>query len=130
MTTPIFVFGSNLAGRHGKGAAKWAVDNRKAEYGRPLGIQGDAYAIPTKGFELETLPLWEIRQYVNHFLEYARTFPQKQFELTPIGCGLAGLSPADIAPMFSDAPSNVALPGVFKAVLASRDESGPKRTGT
>jgi hypothetical protein len=121
MPTPaslaVFVFGSNLAGRHGKGAALWARQHRGAIYGQGVGRQGNAYAIPTKGHDLRVLPLSAIQPYVTAFLDYARQHPDTIFELTPIGCGLAGYHPEQIAPMFSDAPSNVQMPDAFSAVL-------------
>lgn len=113
----IFVFGSNLAGRHGKGAALWAVKNRGAKYGQGFGEQGNSFAIPTKDTNVKTLPLDIIANYVRLFVEEARLNPEVQYELTPIGCGLAGYKPEQIAPMFKDAPSNVALPQVFINVL-------------
>src|SRR5579859_1166115 len=106
----IFVFGSNLAGRHGKGAALFAKENKGAIYGQGLGPQGESYAIPTKGMRLEVLDLNMIKYYVTFFLDYARNQKDLTFELTPIGCGLAGYKPEDIAPMFKDAPENVFLP--------------------
>ncbi|MEG3125082.1 A1S_2505 family phage non-structural protein [Sphingomonas sp. GB1N7] len=114
---PVFVFGSNLAGRHGKGAALWARRRRGAIYGRGIGRQGNAYAIPTNHHDFRVLPLAEIAGYVAAFLDYARRYPDIAFELTPIGCGLAGYRPEQIAPMFSDAPPNVALPDVFAVIL-------------
>ena len=117
--TSKFVFGSNLAGRHGKGAALWARQHRGAIYGQGFGPQGDSYAIPTKDETLRTLPIPMIRHHVKDFLIYAGKHHDQIFELTPIGCGLAGYAPADIAPMFADAPSNVLLPDEFKAVLGA-----------
>jgi hypothetical protein len=117
MTDPIFVFGSNLAGRHGKGAALWAKEYRGAIYGQGAGRQGNSYAIPTKDWELRTLPLDAIADYVEAFLAYAADHPRDVFELTPIGCGLAGYAPATIAPMFRKAPTNVLLPDVFMRSL-------------
>ena len=116
---PVFVFGSNLAGRHGKGAALWARLHRGAIHGRGVGPQGNAYAIPTKDRQLCVLPLRVIRAYVGEFLNYAPRQPNISFELTPIGCGLAGYRPKQIAPMFSDAPPNVNLPDAFDTVLAA-----------
>ena len=112
---PVFVFGSNLAGRHGKGAALWARLHRGAIYGQGVGGQGNAYAVPTKDRQLRVLPLHVIRTYISEFLDYARRQPNISFELTPIGCGLAGYRPKQIAPMFSDAPPNVILPAVLAA---------------
>lgn len=118
-TVPVFVFGSNLAGRHGKGAALWARRHRGAIYGQGVGRQGDAYGIPTKDHRLQVLPLQEIAPYVAEFLDYARQRPDTAFELTPVGCGLAGYRPEQIAPMFADAPANVRLPEAFSTILAA-----------
>lgn len=106
----VFVFGSNLAGRHGKGAALFARQERGAIYGVGQGRTGNAYAIPTKDTNLRTLPLSEIARYVAVFLDYARRNPDLTFEVTRIGCGLAGYTDSDIAPMFADAPENCKLP--------------------
>jgi hypothetical protein len=113
----VFVFGSNLAGRHGKGAALAAQKHHGAIYGQGSGRQGNSYAIPTKGHKLEVLPLDEIGRHVDAFLDYARANPTDTFQLTPIGCGLAGYQPYQIAPYFRDAPSNVLLPIAFIAEL-------------
>lgn len=117
MTDPVFVFGSNLAGRHGKGAALWALQHRGAIYGQGFGRQGNAYGIPTKSEKLETLPLDSIAYYVRLFLDIARATPATSYQLTPIGTGLAGYDAADIAPMFADAPPNVLMPPEFEAIL-------------
>mgnify|MGYP001575308488 CR=1 FL=1 len=106
----IFVFGSNLAGRHGKGAAKFAKDNYGAIYGRGKGIQGNSYAIPTKDAYLEPLPLKSIDNFVHEILCYAQDNPQDTFNVTRIGCGLAGYNDNQIAPMFKGAPENCKLP--------------------
>lgn len=116
----VFVFGSNLAGRHGKGAALYARRHHGAIYGRGIGPQGNAYAIPTKDHQLRTLPLPVIQAHVADFLAHARRRPAVRFQLTAIGCGLAGYRPDQIAPMFNDAPANVILPDAFAAILATR----------
>lgn len=110
MSTPIFVFGSNLAGRHGRGAAKFARDYRGAIYGQGKGRQGNSYAIPTKDAALRVLPLDHIAVYVYHFIDYAQQCPDLTFEVTKVGCGLAGYKESQIAPMFKDAPPNCVLP--------------------
>lgn len=110
MSTEIFVFGSNLAGRHGKGAALFARLNHGAIYGIGVGMQGKSYAIPTKDRNLRTLPLEEIARYVNTFKAFAVRNPFFTFNVTRIGCGLAGYTDAQIAPMFVDAPINCKLP--------------------
>ncbi len=106
----IFVFGSNLAGRHGKGAAKTARDKYGAVYGVGVGRTGNAYAIPTKGVTLKPLQLHHIGEYVEAFLEYARRHPTLTFYVTAIGTGLAGYRPEQIAPLFRAAPKNCILP--------------------
>ena len=88
----IFVFGSNLAGRHGAGAAKYAFLKYGAEYGVGEGRTGDAYAIPTKGRSLERLPFSEIDAAIVRFLKHAAQHHDEMFLLTPIGTGLAGHS--------------------------------------
>lgn len=113
----IFVFGSNLAGRHGKGAALYARQHCGAIYGQGIGLQGNSYAIPTKDENIKTLPLSEIEKYVDQFNNFARDNKDMKFKLTPIGCGLAGYTPSDIAPLFENAPSNVILPDEFIEVL-------------
>ncbi|NGO63914.1 hypothetical protein G6N76_09520 [Rhizobium daejeonense] len=104
--TDIFVFGSNLAGIHGAGAARFAVLHHGAIYGRGIGIQGRSYGIPTKGWKIETLPLEEISGYVERFKEFARSNPDWTFYITPIGCGLAGYKRPQIRPMFDGMPEN------------------------
>lgn len=113
----IFVFGSNLAGRHGAGAAKYARQNYGAIYGQGIGRQGDSYGIPTKDRELRVLPLSEIRKYVNDFMLYAHANPHLEFYITAIGTGLAGYKHEEIAPMFKGAPSNCRLPEEWKEYL-------------
>lgn len=106
----IFVFGSNLAGRHGAGAALFAHHQRGARYGVGEGRTGHAYAIPTKGWNLEIRSLGDIAGGVSDFIAYAIDHPDLRFEVTRIGCGLAGYRDADIKPMFERAPSNCDLP--------------------
>lgn len=114
----VFVFGSNLAGRHGKGAALHAKKYFGAIYGIGVGRMGNCYAIPTKDASIQTLPLDVIQHHVNLFLDHAETNYWESFMLTPIGCGLAGYQPKDIAPMFVDAPDNVNLPEEFIKFLS------------
>ena len=106
----IFVFGSNLAGRHGAGAAKAAKELWGAVYGVGIGRQGRAYAIPTKDHSIKSLPLNQISYHVADFLIHAAAHPEDEFVVTRIGCGLAGYHDEDIAPMFSNAPVNCTLP--------------------
>lgn len=115
----IFVFGSNLAGRHGKGAALEAKKKYGAVYGQGWGRQGNSYAIPTKGYKLEVLPLKNIRCHVEQFLEYASRHQDCDFLVTNIGCGLAGYLPEQIAPMFKGAPPNCKFSEEFRNILES-----------
>lgn len=82
-------------------------------YGVGAGRTGDSYAIPTKDGRLRTLPLEVIAGHVRTFIAYDREHPEVTFQLTPIGCGLAGYQPAQIAPLFAEAPTNVILPAEF-----------------
>lgn len=116
--TEIFVFGSNLAGRHGKGAALYAARKCGAIHGQGSGLQGNSYAIPTKDEYLRTISLQMVEYSVAIFKLFARGRPDLTFRLTPIGCGLAGYKPEQIAPMFKGAPANVILPVEFIRVLS------------
>ncbi len=112
------MFGSNLAGRHGKGSALLAKRVFGAIQGIGVGRQGQSYAIPTKDENLNVLPLSAIKVYVKEFLQYAGSHPELKFIVVAIGCGLAGYTPKDIAPMFSGIPLNVKLPREFEEVLS------------
>lgn len=102
----VFVFGSNLAGIHGAGAARFAVENHGAKYGQGIGYQGNSYGIPTKDKAIRTLPLSAIAKHVDVFIAFAKEHPLLTFQVTQIGCGLAGYQARDIAPMFVEAPDN------------------------
>lgn len=103
----IFVFGSNLSGIHGAGAAKYAELHRGAKRGVGIGRTGQAYAIPTKDAQIRhTLPLGIIKPHVEGFIQYAKFKSNMLFQVTCIGCGLAGLEHWEIAPMFEAAPKN------------------------
>jgi hypothetical protein len=119
----IFVFGSNLAGRHGAGAALTARKTYGAIYGQATGLQGRSYAIPTKDEHLRTLPLSRIAPYVAEFTSYARAHPDRQFFLTRIGCGLAGYRDHQIAPLFAGTPANVIRPDAWSRL--SSPQPGP-----
>lgn len=107
----VFVFGSNLSGLHGGGAARAAHRFYDAKWGVAEGITGRCYAIPTVKHHLAgSLSLDEIRAAIERFLHHAATHPESQFFVTRIGCGLAGHHDQDIAPMFADAPMNCSLP--------------------
>lgn len=117
MSQPIFVFGSNLEGRHGKGAALFAKRFRGAKQGQGIGLQGQSYAIPTCSKPGKPLPLGVIEIHINGFLQFAKDHPELTFELTPIGCGLAGYRPQEIAPMFKGVTKNVQIPLKFKGLI-------------
>lgn len=102
----IFVFGSNLAGLHGAGAAAFAEKYYGAIRGRGVGRSGQSYGIPTKDQIIHTLPLNKVEQYIKRFLQYAIDHPELKFKVTQIGCGLAGFTPIEIAPLFRNAPTN------------------------
>lgn len=107
MAKRVFVFGSNEAGIHGAGAARVALDSHGAIYGKSYGHYGDSFAIPTKNELItEALPLNRINGYVNGFIAYAEGHRHLNFQVTRIGCGLAGLKDKEIAPMFLGAPKN------------------------
>ncbi len=113
----VFVFGSNLAGRHGKGAALLARRKFGAREGQGTGLMGQAYGIATKGWKLDVLSLREIQIQVERFLRVALAHPEKRFLVTEIGCGLAGYTPREIAPFFRERQANVLLPARFSNLL-------------
>lgn len=118
----VFVFGSNKAGRHGGGAAQFAFRKLDAIWGKGFGrVSKKTYAIPTKGWNLEVLGLDEIQTYVDQFIAYAMMEKNfyTTFLVTEIGCGLAGYTPEQIAPMFEDAVNvpNIHLPKSFWKIL-------------
>lgn len=117
MNEDVFVFGSNSAGKHGAGAAKCAGQHHGAVYGIGEGRTGNAYAIPTKDEQLNVLPLNEIEVYVRTFMVHARINPNERFYVTRVGCGLAGYTAQQIAPMFKNAPSNCILPKDFIEII-------------
>lgn len=110
----IFVFGSNLAGMHGGGAAWIAYERFGAIMGQGVGLQGQSYAIPTMQGGVET-----IKPYVDEFIEFASKHPEYKFLVTKIGCGIAGFRVEEIAPLFAEAidMDNVILPEEFVEVI-------------
>ncbi len=105
----IFVFGSNLEGKHGGGAAKLAMD-WGAGWGKGVGLYGQTYAIPTMQGGVET-----IKPYTDEFINFAKKHPELKFLVTEIGCGIAGFTVREIAPLFKDAidQENIFLPERF-----------------
>lgn len=115
----IFVFGSNLAGRHLGGAARVAREKFGAIMGQGVGLQGQSYAIPTMQGGVET-----IKPYVDEFINLAREWDQTTFYVTRIGCGIAGFKDEEIAPLFRDALKlyNVRLPESFVRILNAKKD--------
>jgi hypothetical protein len=115
----IFVFGSNESGIHGGGAARTASFKFKAQMGVGFGKTGQCFAIPTKDWSVETLPLEVIEFYVKRFIDYAKKNTKYKFLVSEIGCGLAGYCPEHIAPFFKNALEleNVYLPESFYNIL-------------
>ena len=106
----IFVFGSNLGGMHGGGAARAAYNRFGAVWGQGVGLQGQSYAIPTMQGGVET-----IKPYVDEFIKFAQAHPELKFLVTRIGCGIAGFRDEQIAPLFAAAidQDNIILPREF-----------------
>lgn len=115
----VFVFGSNLKGIHGAGAAKEAHRYYGAKYGIGVGFQGSSYAIPTKDQYIQTLPLSIIKKHVKDFIEVTHLDEETWYFVTPVGCGLAGYLPSQIAPLFKGVV-NCWLPHTFKPYLTNK----------
>jgi uncharacterized protein (TIGR02452 family) len=115
----IFVFGSNLAGAHGGGAARLAYNRFGAVWGQGVGLQGQSYAIPTMQGGVET-----IKPYVDEFIEFAQNHQEYKFFVTRIGCGIAAFTPREIAPLFQKAidVENVILPKDFVEMISQHSD--------
>ena len=113
----IFVFGSNLQGAHAGGAARIAAERFGAIWGQGVGLQGQAYAIPTMQG-----PVSSIKPYVDEFINFADSHPEYEFLVTRIGCGIAGFKDEQIAPLFKEALKikNIRLPKAFLDILEDR----------
>jgi hypothetical protein len=123
----IFVFGSNLSGRHGKGAAKKAL-TWGAVWGQAAGLQGRTYGIPTKDKQVKNpLPVNEIQPFVDTFITFAINNPDLTFLVTEVGCGLSKFKPKDIAPLFERAVEvkNIHLPERFWHKLLKKENEYP-----
>ena len=110
----VFVFGSNLEGMHGGGAARTAYEAFGAIWGQGVGLQGQSYGIPTMHGGVDA-----IKPFVDDFISFARQHPELFFYVTRIGCGIAGFQDKEIAPLFADARGirNICLPKTFVDVL-------------
>ena len=110
----VFVFGSNLDGAHGGGAARLAYNRFGAVWGQGVGLQGQSYAIPTMQGGVKT-----IEPYVDEFIRFAKAHPELKFFVTKIGCGIAGFTVDEIAPLFCHAIdcNNIVLPKEFDDIV-------------
>lgn len=113
----LFVFGSNLSGIHGAGAARAAFEKFDAEWGVGFGKTGRTFAIPTKDWVIDSLTLDEIRVFVRQFVKYTHDNLQNRYFVTRVGCGLAGWKDSDIAPMFKGCSTNCSFPEEWKEYL-------------
>lgn len=109
----IFVFGSNAAGAHGGGAARFALDRFGAVWGQSEGLQGRSYGIDTMS------GLGVLEEQARLFLAFARTHSELRFLVTEVGCGIAGYRPQQVAAFFAGAGANVVLPESFQAALSA-----------
>ena len=110
----VFVFGSNLKGFHGDGAARAAMQKFGAKWGQGVGLQGQSYAIPTMQGGVDT-----IKPYVDEFIAFVQEHPELTFLVTRIGCGIAGFTDDEMAPLFREALhiENIVLPLSFVECL-------------
>jgi hypothetical protein len=115
----IFVFGANLDGNHAGGSARYAHLNRGAEMGVDEGPTGTAYALPTVGHNFARMDLAQVTVHVRRFLVYAVAHPEDEFQVTRVGCGLAGFSDQQISTLFVDAPPNCLFDEVWRPFLPS-----------
>lgn len=115
----VFVFGSNTEGKHGGGAAWFAQKNFGAQWGVAEGMSGKTYAIPTCDASINELPIDVIAASVTRFIDHAKQTPDAEYLVTPIGCGIAGFTPEQIAPLFILATDveNIHLPESFWKIL-------------
>lgn len=113
----IFVFGSNLAGRHGAGAARAAFEIGGAQWGRGRGLTGWTYAIPTKDERINTRNIYDVVKEIDDFVVFTQDNPGIMFFITRIGCGLAGFKDEQIAPLFKNCGKNCSFPENWKEWL-------------
>jgi len=113
----IFVFGSNLSGIHGAGAARTAYKLYGAKWGIGEGLTGRSYALPTVGYNITPITLDEIQTYILNFIQFARKRSDLTFQITQVGCGLGGFHKNEIAPMFYMAPENCWFDSSWKNFL-------------
>ena len=116
-----FVFGSNLAGRHGAGAAKAALQFG-ARLSQGTGLAGKTYAIPTKDIHIYTLPIEYIKKYVDEFIVFSQANSDKEFFITRVGCGLAGFNDCDIAPLFNECGDNCSFASTWERYIIQQGD--------
>ena len=121
----VFVFGSNLAGQHGGGAASTALQYFGAMQGVGRGWSGQSYAIPTMNEHLQQMPLSQIQHYIDDFKIYTKNHQKMTYFVTSVGCGIAGYTTEEIAPMFKGISQNVILPNSFRPFV---EKALPKLT--
>lgn len=117
----IFVFGSNLKGIHGKGAALTAKLHHGAIQGIGEGLMGQSYALPTKHTPTVPMQLFVVRNSVKRFISFAESRPDLEFQVTQVGCGLGGHSPFHVAPMFLKAPPNCLFDDAWRPRMESEE---------
>ncbi|WP_199748411.1 hypothetical protein, partial [Pedobacter sp. KBW01] len=117
----VFVFGSNMNGEHIGGAARLALDEFGAINGQAKGLQGSTYAIPTLNYNMQKIALPDLATFVQEFIEFAKNETKFNFLVTEIGCGIAGFTHAEIAPIFKNALGikNIYLPQAFVDVISA-----------
>lgn len=120
----VFVFGSDVDGRHAEGDALIALRDHGAIYGRAVGLQGRSYAIPVRDEHGKPLPIPVIARYVDAFLRFAQIHREMTFHVTRIGCGRGAHRDDEIAPLFAGAPSNCRLPPGWRRILGRTAAAG------
>jgi|DewCreStandDraft_4_1066084.scaffolds.fasta_scaffold17361_2 hypothetical protein len=120
----VFVFGSDLAGRHAEGDALIALRDHGAVYGRAVGLQGRSYAIPVRDENGKPLPVPVIARYVKAFLRFAEIHREMTFHVTRLGCGHGAHRNEDIAPLFAGAPPNCRLPPAWRRIIERHAGAG------
>lgn len=113
----IFVFGSNTQGRHGAGSALYAYKKLGAKLGVGEGLTGGSYALPTVGHNISRMDFTTVKHHVGIFIEFAANNPELEFQVTCVGCGLAGFTNEQIAPLFISSPSNCLFDTAWKQFL-------------
>lgn len=126
MTKEIMVFGSNLSGIHGAGAARYALQHHGAIMGQGMGLQGTSYALPTKGVNISFMKLEDIARHVMAFISFTKIRPDLTFRVTRVGCGLAGFKDEQIAPLFKEALplKNIRLPKGWRHLIQTGENIG------